>query len=979
MLTCTTCGRDNPDGAGFCNSCGAGLTSTTPSREVRKTVTVVFSDLTGSTELGEQTDPEALRALLARYFERMKTIVESHGGTVEKFIGDAVMAVFGIPLAHEDDALRACRAAVEMRDALPELGVGGRIGVNTGEVVTGTAERLATGDAVNVAARFEQAAEPGEVLIGETTHKFVRGAVLVEAVEPLSLKGKSKPVQALRLVSVLVAPERSHTSRFVGRDAELQSLATAWERVQAQARCELVTVVGDAGVGKSRLVAEALDAVEARVVRGRCVPYGEGITYWPVVEVVKQLAALPSDPVAAAAIRSLLGESDVGTSGDEIAWAFRKLLEEQAPLVVVFDDIQWGDETFLDLVESTALLSAGAALLLLCMARSELVEQRPGWPGTLRIDPLPAEDADALIGDRVSDELRERISRAAGGNPLFISEMLAMAAENADVDVPPTLKALLAARLDQLDEAERRVLERGSVEGEVFHRGGVQALAPEETQVTTRLAALVRRQLVRPDRAQIAGDDGYRFRHLLIRDAAYDALPKAVRADLHTRFADWLDEHGHSLVERDEIVGYHLEQGARYQTELGQADAALADRAAARLAAAGNRAVDRQDYRAGAALLDRAAELVRPHRLDLALELESVWASGELDVYAAVRSAEAVIERAEAAGDHSGAMLARALALQGRNYAGEPDETDEVIVLCRAALPLEEDRGDPRRLALLWDMLAAAAEFHQQHDDAVESLLQALRYQRLAGYSRSATWLEWSLIIGPRPVDEAMRIVDEVAVWRPPGSQDSARAALLAMLGRFDEAWPLAEARSSHLREMTVNSSREAYGDLALIATIEGDRERACRYCADEIEIIAPVAIPAATAKSRLARDLCYLGRFDEAERLLEEARAVPPPGSGVRVMAAAAEALLLSQRGELEQAESLARTAVATAETRTDNVWWQAFTHEDLATVLERAGRIDEAREALERALAIWGRKGCLPCAQRVRDRIDSLGPAQV
>ena len=626
MLICASCGRDNPPGAGFCNSCGAALASQAASREVRKTVTVLFCDLTGSTALGEQTDPEALRALLARYFERMKAIVEAHGGTVEKFIGDAVMAVFGVPAAHEDDALRACRAAVEMRDALPELGIAGRIGVNTGEVVTGTEERLATGDAVNVAARFEQAAAPGEVLIGEPTLALVREAVAAEPVEPLTLKGKSHPVPAYRLVSVLDAPERSHASRFVGRERELRSLAEAWERAQAQPRCELVTVVGDAGVGKSRLVSEALTGIAARVVRGRCLPYGEGITYWPVVEVVKQLAVLPADPAAAAAIRSVLGESEVGTSGDEIAWAFRKLLEEQAPLVVVFDDIQWGEETFLDLVESTALLSSGAPLLLLCMARPELVERRPSWPGTLRLEPLPAEQADALIGDAVSDELRERIARAAGGNPLFISEMLAMAAEDGDVDVPPTLKALLAARLDQLDEAERRVLERGSVEGEIFHRGGVQALAPEETQVTTRLAALVRRQLVRPDRAQIAGDDGYRFRHLLIRDAAYDALPKAVRADLHARFADWLDEHGQSLVERDEIVGYHLEQASRYRAQLGQPDADSADRAAARLTAAGNRAIDRQDYRGGAALLIAAAELVRPHRTDVILELESAWA-----------------------------------------------------------------------------------------------------------------------------------------------------------------------------------------------------------------------------------------------------------------------------------------------------------------------------------------------------------------
>ena len=249
-----------------------------------------------------------------------------------------------------------------------------------------------------------------------------------------------------------------------------------------------------------------------------------------------------------------------------------------------------------------------------------------------------------------------------------------------------------------------------------------------------------------------------------------------------------------------------------------------------------------------------------------------------------------------------------------------------MIALCRAALPLEEERGDPRRLALLWELLASAAEFHQQHDDTVEALLQALRYQRLAGYSRSATELEWSLIIGPRPAGDAMRMMDELADRRPPGSQDGPRAALLAMLGRFDKAWPLAEARSSHLREVTgehlpgrLRGPRDDRDD-------QGDRERACRYTAEEIELIADVAIPAATAKARLARELCYLGRFDEAERLLEEARAVPPPGSGVRVMAAAAEALLLAHRGELEQAETLARTAVATAETKTDNVWWQAL-----------------------------------------------------
>jgi class 3 adenylate cyclase/tetratricopeptide (TPR) repeat protein len=978
VLICASCGGKNQAGARFCNGCGAAL-ATPPEREVRKTVTVVFSDVTGSTALGESTDPEALRALLARYFDRMKAIVESHGGTVEKFIGDAVMAVFGIPQAHEDDALRACRAAVEMRDALPELGIRGRIGVNTGEVVTGTSERLATGDAVNVAARFEQAAEPGEILIGEATYALVRGAVLVEAVNPLTLKGKSEPVPAYRLVSVLFAPERSHASLFVGRERELGQITEAWARAQERAGCELVTVVGDAGVGKSRLVAEALASIDAHVVRGRCLPYGEGITYWPVVEVIKQLTELPAEPAAAAAIRSVLGESDVATSGDEIAWAFRKLLEEQAPLVVVFDDIQWGDETFLDLVESTALLSTGAPLLLLCMARPELVERRPSWPGVLRLEPLPLAEADALIGDAVSDELRARIARAAGGNPLFISEMLAMAAEDGEVEVPPTLKALLAARLDQLDEAERNVLERGSVEGEVFHRGGVQALAPEETQVTTRLAALVRRQLVRPDRAQIVGDDGYRFRHLLIRDAAYEALPKAVRADLHARFADWLDEHGHSLVERDEIVGYHLEQAVRYAAELGLPEAALAERAASRLAAAGRRASDRLDYRGALALLSRAVELLRPLRLDVALELEAAWYMVDFGEPAA-ETAEAVAQRADAASDRSGAMLARALAIFIRVYGG--DHSASIAAeeeLCRAALPLEEQLGDPRRLGLLWNLLAYSANFRMQCEDHVVAAERSLYYYRLAGDVPSGTvGLDYGLVLGPRPADEALRALEEIDAGRPRGASDLGRAVLLAMLGRIDEAWQLAEARSEHLREVSGDSF---VGDeyLAAIAQIEGDRERACRHTVHLLDG-APQGSEGVMASYRamLARDLCYLGRVDEVAPLVDEARAVGR-GPAERTLVATVEALLLTRAGDHDEAEERARGAVATAESETDNVWLQGWSNEDLALVLERAGRIEEARHALERALAVWERKGCLPYVARVREQLDSLRRAQV
>ena len=544
MPICANCGRDSDGDFAFCPHCGSPRSAT--GSEHRKVVSLLFCDVVGSTALGETVDPETLRVMLARYFERMKAIVESHGGSVEKFIGDAVMAVFGVPAVHEDDALRACRAAVEMREAFPELGVEGRIGINTGEVVTGTEERLATGDAVNVAARLQQAAAPGEVLIGEATLTFVHDAAETEPAEPLQLKGKSQAVHAHRLVAVLEAPERSHDSVFVGRDAELALIQNSWERAQSEQGCELLTIVGDPGIGKSRLVAEGVAEIDARTVRGRCLPYGEGITYWPVAEVIQQLGTLPEDPAAAAAIRSLLGESGQGTSAEDIAWAFRKLLEQEAPLVVVFDDIQWGEESFLDLVEGIALLSTAAPILLACMARPELVDRRPQWPVTMRLEPLSDDAAGELIG-AVSDEMRGRIMEAAGGNPLFLTEMLVMAEDDSTVEVPATLKALLSARIDQLDPGERSVLERGAIEGELFHRGAVQALAPDEPQITPRLASLVRRDLIRPDRAQIPGDDGFRFRHLLIRDAAYDALPKGTRAELHEHFADWLEERGRTF------------------------------------------------------------------------------------------------------------------------------------------------------------------------------------------------------------------------------------------------------------------------------------------------------------------------------------------------------------------------------------------------------------------------------------------------
>jgi predicted ATPase len=336
------------------------------------------------------------------------------------------------------------------------------------------------------------------------------------------------------------------------------------------------------------------------VVRGRCLPYGEGITYWPVVEVVKELPEVAVDPAAARTIEALVGERETVTSSEEIAWAFRKLPEAVAtgtPLVCVFDDVQWSEETFLDLVDHVAVLSRDAPILLLCMARPDLLDRRAGWASgkfnaaNVLLEPLGPTETDSLIDSLASidEELRERIRDAAEGNPLFVEEMVAMVREssNGDVTVPPTIQALLAARLDQLDVTERSVLQRGAVEGRVFHRGTIQALTPDEPEAVARLTALVRKELVRPDQPQLPGEGAFRFRHLLLRDAAYGALPKSARAELHERFAGWLAHHGAVLVELDEILGYHLEQAAQCRAELGSSDLELCTRAAEPLAAAG--------------------------------------------------------------------------------------------------------------------------------------------------------------------------------------------------------------------------------------------------------------------------------------------------------------------------------------------------------------------------------------------------------
>jgi tetratricopeptide (TPR) repeat protein len=823
------------------------------------------------------------------------------------------------------------------------------------------------------------------VLLGEPTLALVRDAVEIEPLEPLELKGKAEPVPAHRLLRVREAPQRRHETLFVGRERELELVSAALDRAQAEQHCELVTVLGDAGVGKSRLLEEALASLDAAVVRGRCLAYGEGITYWAVVEVLKQLDVVPTDEAAAAAIASLLGPSAAPTSAEEIAWAFRKTLEHAAaeqPLAVLFDDVHSGGETFLDLVEHVALLSAGSPILLVCLARPELTARRPSWPVTLRLEPLPPDDVEQLIPARLDASLRERIARAAGGNPLFIGEMLVMAGDG-DVAVPPTLRALLAARLDRLEDPERTVLQCGAVEGELFHRGAVKALAPEEPAVTPRLAALAREGLIAADKARIAGEDGFRFRHLLIRDAAYEALPKASRANLHERFARWLEEHGADLVELDELVGFHLEQAVTYRAELGQArDDALAAAARERLTAAGRRALVRLDFGTAAGFLERAAALVPPNELDLGVETDLIDAlSWDRKGEEALDRARSIVSRAAAAGDQIGELSGRIHELTQRLQMEPTEATPELDALIAEALPVFEAAGDDLALRIAYRAIGDSANMRAQMDQVAAAYEQALSYPGPAGLTALVGYQSHARFHGSTPLSELLAWQDE----QDPREQRSYwlrahRSGALAMLGRIDEARALHAELRRELAERggakVVLAALEGYG--LVIEFLAGNPEAAVAAGEESCRLRAELGRSAelSTVAAALAGVYCDLGRLDDAERWVTRAAELGAADDAVTQMLwRQARARVLARRGEHEEAERLGREAVEIGET-TQDLGSQAETRADLGEVLALAGRPEEAAEALEQALARFEAKENLVMAGRVRERLAALRP---
>src|SRR5512132_768055 len=1067
MPICAQCGEDNPARARFCLPCGSPLTASGTGREVRKTVTVVFSDLVGSTPLGERLDPEALRGVITRYYDRAAEVLARHGGTVAKFIGDAVMAVYGIPRLHEDDALRAVRGAAELGGALAELNseleaawgvrLALRTGVNTGEVVVGDAvhgQEIVVGDAVNVAARLEQAAGHGEVLIGEQTWRLVRDAATVEPVTPLAVKGKGDPGGAFRLLGVrpdMLGHARHLEAPMVGRSVELGLLDGALRTAVAERACHLALVLGPAGVGKSRLVQEFLATVEGQgtVLRGRCVEYGEGLTYWPIAEVIRQAATasgqaglrdlLKGDEHAAFVAEGLAGMA--GTAGqtasrEEVPWAVRRLFEALArgrPLIVVVDDLHWAEPALLDLLEHVARFVRDAAILIVGIARPELLDVRPDWGvrspevAVMLLEPLGEDECGRLIrnllgGAGVSTQTAGSIAKAAGGNPLFIEELIAelidrrllvrsgdrweATADLAHVPIPAGVSALLAARLDRLDVEDRAVLERASVVGQVFDRQAVVALSPEPARpaVGPRLAMLVRRQLIRADGADdgadgdaaTAGPGGFQFRHLLIRDVTYEALPKRRRAELHERLADWLGrEDGEVLPEHDEIAGHHFEQAYRYLEQLGRVgprEVELAMRGARRLASGGRRAMSRDDPPAAVNLLSRALDLLPsgdPDRVGSLLDLGDAFAeAGEW------RRAQEVLAKAVDGAQLAGDRLLSARGAIALLYLGEVTEprgwTEQAEREAGRAIALFERSGDRVGLAHSWRVVAHVYNRRLQWAELERVGERIVGYARRAGDRRTETrilgGISASLCLGPTPAGEALerceRILAELGgAPRPTMMVLDSLALCSAMLERFDEAERLL-ARADAIRdELTgklwkvgrVEFSAWTY----LLAGRPGDAERVLRPAYEAFARIGEKGGTLAIHAALLAQAISTLGGRDEqAEQLSEiaEAAAADSEDVAAQIEWRMARATALARKGSTADAERLAREAAMLA-AATQCPLVQTSTMLTLARVLLLGSRPAEARQAAQDALAVAERKGDLASSSLARALLGELG----
>ncbi len=991
-------------------------------------MTLLFCDLSGSTSLGEHLDPESVRDMMFRYFHTVRSAIERHGGTVEKFVGDAVLAVFGVPVAHEDDALRALRAAAEMRDRLErlndELGrrfgrrIALRIGVDTGEVVVGdpsSNETFVTGDAVNVAARLQQAAGENEILVGESALLLAGDAATLEALEPLALKGKHERIPAYRLLGVspgasVRAPRLDRP--IVGRKPELAALLGLLDASVDGSRCVLATIVGEPGVGKSRLVAELEASVSDRatVLHGRCLPYGEGITFWPLGELVREAAdireGLPAEealgrlerlagaevagPVAAAI--GLTGESG---DRDTIVWAFRRLFEELAaerPLVAYVEDLHWAEPTLLELLTHLRDRAVGP-ILLLCTARSELLESAPDWEATVRLEPLALDEVGELIDDfALEGEAREKVVEASGGNPLFAEELANLLREHPEEGaIPTTLSALLTARLDRLPDVERRVAERASVEGLVFHRGAVLELSPanERRAIQDAIEQLESRNLVQPAKADFADEAAFRFRHGLIRDAAYNGLPKRVRAELHERFAAWLQlRASESGRDQEEIVGYHLEQTVLYRSELGLLDEReleLAKQASALLAVAGRRALARGDAPAAVNLLERADSLLADEDADrttLLLDLgEALREAGELA--RADETLRGVIERAQAAGDEPLEARGRLERAFLQRYIDREARVDDLLLVAEETAVVFEAHGDDAGLSR---SLRLAAEAHWSHcriGEMAEAYERALAHARRRGDHRELAGIYQGLVrstfAGPMPADAAIVHCEEILRQAPPDRPLEAIIAgvvglLEAMRGRFPEARASAAHAVSVFEELgkpvVAAAVRGWAGAIELYAAAPEAAETLLQPAFETLEARGETG-NLSTVAAYLAQALYAEGRLEEAERATETSeRCAALDDIHAQVGWRVTRARVMASRGEIETAETLAREAGALA-AETDYLNLQGDAFAGLGEVALAAGRADAA-EAFGRAIEVYSAKGNVVAAASVRASLE-------
>jgi class 3 adenylate cyclase/tetratricopeptide (TPR) repeat protein len=1047
--TCGRCGQESPAGFSFCGGCGAKFVDDGLGA-ARKTVTVLFADVCGSTTLGERLDAESVRRVMWSYFDAMQVCLERYGGTVEKFIGDAVMGVFGIPVLHEDDALRALRAAVEMRDRLVSLNdefahkfgihVEQRIGVNTGEVVAGdspSGQRLATGDAVNVAARLEQAAQAGEILIGETTAALARGVAAVERLEPIPARGKAEAVPVFRLVRALEdgGPADAPQPRFVGRTSELAALRSVFEEVLEKKVCRLVTILGPAGIGKSRLSDEFVSTlpIEVCIVGGRCLPYGEGVTYWPLREMVNQFAG---STTAEDALTALLAEEEHGelaiqrilsavgvlpvlASSAEIQWAVCLLLAALArerPLVVTLEDVHWADGVFLDVVEYLGRFSSEASILIVCSARNELLEARPSWAHAsadclLQLAPLPEAEALLLLAGTddsksLEPEVESRIVQRAEGNPLFIQQLRALQAEDGARDeLPATIQALLAARIDRLGRSERTVLERAAIEGRTFHRGAVFDLLPDSDRdlLGTRLMQLLRKDFIAPDTPVFRDDDGFRFSHLLVRDAVYAQMPKELRARLHVDFANWLERRAcGQLAEYDEIVGYHLERAYRYRLELALIDRNaqdLAARAGVCFAAAGRRAYARGDPSVCVRLLTRAAELLpdddatRLHALpELAFALMS-----EGDLARAETVLREAAGRAEKAGDPLLEAHARLLLPWLGFQMGSGASIEELLEPIGRIRRTFASEDDQIGLARAWRLTGVIEAMAGRLGNAADAFEDAFRAAEACGEVREASQALRSLcetmLMGPTPVEEAIERCEQILQGDIAGQparttaipeRSTAGATLRTTLanlyatrGRFGEARRLCTEAIATLNEL------DTRWDLAVLSLqtsavdiLADDPAGAETILQESYELLYQMGDRAylSTVAAYLADALCKQHRDREAGRYARISKEAASEGDSLtQVVWRAVSATVAARRGEYEAAERLAREAVRRADA-TDMLDLQADSRVALVEVLLLAGDNEGARLSTEAAIELYDRKGNIVSAAKARQQSGGL-----